>query len=87
MQYGYLRDKGAIIWDESAGRFRIDEAKIDAAIRDLVAEIVRLQATGDHAGTKALLERWDDLDPQAQQVIASMGAIPVDIRPIYPDRI
>ena len=42
MQYRYLRDKGAIVWDAEAKRFRIDEAKIDGAIRDLVGEIVRL---------------------------------------------
>ena len=87
MQYGYLRDKGALVWDETAQRFRIDEAKIDGAIRDLVGDIVRLQATGDYSGTQALMQRWADLDPQARQVIASMAEIPVDIRPIYPDRI
>ena len=87
MQYGYLRDKGALVWDEGAQRFRIEQAKIDGAIRDLVAGIVRLQATGDYAGTKALMERWAELDPQARQVIASMAAIPVDIRPLYPDRV
>jgi hypothetical protein len=86
MQYGYLRDKGALVWDETAQRFRIDEGKIDGAIRDLVGDIVRLQATGDYAGTQALMERWATLDPQARQVIASMEAIPVDIRPVYPKR-
>ncbi|MGI8704546.1 MAG: dipeptidyl-peptidase 3 family protein [Sphingomicrobium sp.] len=87
MQYGYLRDKGALVWDEAAQRFRIDNSKIDGAIRDLVGDIVRLQATGDYAGTKALMERWAELDPQARQVIASMQAIPVDIRPVYPERV
>lgn len=87
MQYGYLRDKSALVWDEGAQRFRVDSTRIDGAIRDLVADIVRLQATGDYAGTKALMERWAELDPQASQVIASMSAIPVDIRPVYPDRI
>jgi len=87
MQYGYLRDKGALTWDEAAQRFRIDKSKIDGAIRDLVADIVRLQATGDYAGTKALMERWAELDPEARKVIASMSAIPVDIRPLYPDRV
>jgi hypothetical protein len=87
MQYGYLRDKGALVWDEGAQRFRIDPARIDGAIRDLVGDIVRLQARGDYAGTKALMERWAELDPQANQVIQSMAAIPIDIRPIYPDRV
>jgi len=87
MQYRYLRDKGAISWDAQAKRFRIDETKIDAAIRSLVGDIVRLQATGDYAGTKAFLDKWGSLDTEAQQVIATMAHIPVDIRPTYPSRI
>ncbi len=87
MQYRYLRDKGGIVWDASAKRFRIDEAKIDAAIGALVGEIVRRQANGDYAGTKAFLDKWGVIDPEAQSVIDQMTHIPVDIRPIYPDRI
>ena len=87
MQYRYLRAKGALVWDAPAQRFRIDESKIDGAIRDLVADIVRLQGNGDYVGTKAFLAKWAVLDPEAEKVIGSMGHIPVDIRPIYPDRI
>ena len=87
MQYSYLRNKGAIVWDDKAKRFRIDEAKIDGAIRDLVGDIVRLQGNGDYAGTKAFLDKWGVSDAQADQVIGAMTHIPVDIRPIYPDKI
>ena len=87
MQYRYIRDKGGIVWDAEAKRFRIDEAKIDGAIRSLVGDIVRLQGKGDYAGTKAFLAKWATLDPEAQQVIGAMTHIPVDIRPVYPDKI
>jgi len=87
MQYRYLRDKGAILWDAGANRFRIDEARIDGAIRDLVGDLVRLQGNGDYAGTKAFLDKWGVLDAEAKQVIGTMTHIPVDIRPIYPERI
>ena len=87
MQYRYLRDKGAIVWDAGAKRFRIDEAKIDGAIRSLVGDIVRLQGSGDYVGTKAFLDKWGVLDPEAEQVIASMTHIPVDIRPKYPEKL
>ena len=87
MQYRYLRDKGAIVWDAKAKRFRIDDAKLDAGIRDLVGEIVRLQGNGDYAGTKAFLAKWAVMDAEAKQVTGAMGHIPVDIWPIYPKRI
>ena len=87
MQYHFLREKGALVWDSGAGRFRIDEGKIDGAIRDLVGTIVRLQGNGDYAGTKAFLDKYAVLDKEAQQVIDTMKGIPVDIRPVYPDRV
>jgi len=87
MQYRFIREKGGIQWDAEAKRFRVDEAKIDAAIRDLVGAIVRLQGNGDYAGTKAFLDKYAVLDAEAQQVIDTMKDIPVDIRPIYPKHI
>jgi hypothetical protein len=87
VQYGYLRDKGAFTWDPSAQRYLVDEAKMIAGVRDLLHDELMLQARGDYEGTKAFLAKWGTLDAQAKSVIASMGDIPVDIRPIYPDRI
>jgi hypothetical protein len=87
MQYRYLRNKGVIGWDKQTKRYRIDYGRIDRAIGDLVGEIVRLQGKGDYAGTKAFLDKWGTTDPEADQVIASLAHIPVDIRPSYPDRI
>ena len=71
----------------AAKRFRIDEAKIDGAIGALVGEIVRRQGDGDYAGTKAFLDKYGHSDAEADQVIATMTHIPVDIRPVYPERI
>ena len=87
MQYRFLREKGGIVWDAQAKRFRIDEAKIDGAIGALVGAIVTRQGNGDYAGTKAFLDQYGHTDPEADQVIATMTHIPVDILPIYPDKI
>ena len=87
MQYRYIRDKGGIVWDANAKRFRIDPAKLDAAIASLVGDIVRLQARGDYDGTKAFLAKWAVMDAEAKQVTGQMAHIPVDIHPIYPDKI
>ncbi len=87
MQYGYMKAKGAFVWDESAGRYRIDNAKFETALRDLLREMIVLQHNGDYAGVKAFMAKWAVLDEPAKRVIASMGAIPVDIRPVYPDAV
>lgn len=87
LQYGYLKDKGAFAWDEAAAHFVIDPARMESAVRDLLHDQIMLQARGDYAGTRAFFERWARLDDHAEAAIAAMEAIPVDILPVYPDRI
>ena len=87
LQYGYLQEKGAFAWDPGAGRFRVDYDRMEAGIRDLVAELVRLQGNGDYEGTRAFFDRYARLDARAEAVLATTSGIPTDIRPIYPSRI
>ncbi len=87
MQYDYLKEKLAFTWDERAGRFRIHEARMEHAIGELVADLVRLQGNGDYAGTKAFLERHARLDDHARAVLAAAAHIPTDIQPVYPTRL
>ncbi|MET0240850.1 MAG: hypothetical protein ABW184_13250 [Sphingobium sp.] len=87
VQYTFLRERGAFAWDEKAKRFRVDDAKMEAAVAALVATIVKLQGDGDYESVKALYASHAKLDAEAQAVIATMKAIPVDIQPIYPEKI
>ena len=54
---------------------------------DLLREMIVLQHNGDYAGVKAFMAKWAVLDDNARNVIASMNAIPVDIRPVYPNKV
>jgi hypothetical protein len=87
MQYSYLKEKDAFRWDEGAGRFRVDYDRMEAGLRDLVAELVRLQGNGDYAGTKAFFDRYARLDDRARAVLATTAHIPTDIQPIYPMKV
>ena len=87
LQYTFYRNAGALTWDAGAKKFRIDEPKLEAAIRALTAKLVELQGNGDYAGMKAFFAENAKLDAEARSVIASMQGIPVDIQPIYPDKV
>ncbi|MET0364493.1 MAG: hypothetical protein ABW169_07545, partial [Sphingobium sp.] len=86
-QYRFLRERGAVTWDATAKRFRVQNDKMEEAIGALVATIVTLQGDGDYDGVKAFYARYARLDPEASAVIATMKAIPVDIQPLYPEKI
>ena len=87
LQYGYLKEKGAFTWDAAARRYRVDDEAMQAGIAALVADLVKLQGDGDYAGMNAFFDKYARLDAEAQSVIATLKDIPVDIAPVYPEKI
>ena len=57
-------------------------ANIRRAVRNLTHDLLTLEATGDYAGAKAMLDRLAVLRPPMQKALADLEDIPVDIDPI-----
>ena len=81
LQFNYLMDKGAFV-ARPDGTFAVDFAKIQPAVRDLVHDLLTIEATGDYAGAKKMLDELGVLRPPLQQVLAKLTDIPTDIEPI-----
>jgi hypothetical protein len=84
LQFNYLTDKGAIRYDERAGTFSVDAAKIKDAVRDLAREILTIQAEGAYDKAKALLDRYAVIRPPMQRALDRLSSVPVDIEPSFP---
>ncbi|HEX2252324.1 MAG TPA: hypothetical protein VHQ65_03545 [Thermoanaerobaculia bacterium] len=82
-QFNYLLDRGALAVDDD-GLFRTVPERFPGAIRELLADMLTLQARGDYAGTEAFLDRWGVATPELTAAIARLEDVPVDIRPSYP---
>ncbi|HZF11103.1 MAG TPA: peptidase [Thermoanaerobaculia bacterium] len=82
-QFNYLLEKGALTVDASA-HFRADSEKFPGAIRDLLHDLLMLQARGDYAGTKRFLDKYGHAGDALKTALGRLQAVPVDIRPIYP---
>jgi len=52
-------------------------------LESLARELLTIEATGDKARAKALLEKMAVIRPQAAAVIAKLGRVPVDIAPRF----
>ena len=81
LQFNYLMDKGAFV-ARLDGTFAVDFAKIQPAVRDLVHDLLTIEATGDYAGAKKMLDELGVLRPVPQQALAKLTDIPTDIEPI-----
>lgn len=82
LQLNYLLDKGAFKINAD-GTFAVDSAKIKTAVRDLTHDLLTLEATGDYAGAKRMLDTMAVIRPEVQKAIDRLKDIPTDIEPVY----
>ncbi|HEU4851643.1 MAG TPA: hypothetical protein VFT37_05760 [Telluria sp.] len=83
IQVNYLLDKGAFVVN-SDGTFSVDFKKIRQAVLDLDREFLTIEATGDYARAKALMDKYVVIRPEIQQALDKMKkSVPNDIRPSF----
>lgn len=82
MQVNYLMDKGGFT-ARPDGRFEVRFDKIKSAVRDLDHDLLTLEATGDYAGARRMLDELGVIRPEMQKALNGLNDIPVDIEPIF----
>jgi len=82
IQVNYLLDKGGFKANPD-GTFAVDFTKIKQAVRDLDHEFLTIEATGDYAGAKKMLETLGVIRPEVQPALDRLTHIPTDIEPIF----
>jgi hypothetical protein len=81
LQFNYLRDKGALRYDERSGRFSGDLPAIVEANRELARELLTLQAEGSYAKANDLLTRYGNERPELKAALQKLRPVPVDVKP------
>ena len=82
IQLNYLLDAGAFKVRPD-GTFEADHAKMPEAVAALTRDIMTLQAEGNHAKAKELIERLGIVRPSVQKVLEKLTKVPVDIEPRF----
>jgi hypothetical protein len=65
------------------GTFAVDEAKVADAVTALTRDIMTLEAEGNYAKAKDLLDRLGVVRPPVQKVLDRLTSVPVDIEPNF----
>jgi hypothetical protein len=82
LQLNWLLDRGGFV-AKPDGSFAVDFAKVKDAVEGLTREIMTIQAHGDYAAAKALLDRMVAIRPEVKRALARLDGLPVDIEPHY----
>jgi hypothetical protein len=83
IQFNFLTDEGAILFDEAAGTFSIDRLKIKNAVSKLTGTILTIEAEGSYTKAKALIEKYAVVRPVMHKGLDRLGSIPIDIEPLF----
>ena len=82
LQLNYFLDHGGVTV-AADGTFSVEAAKFKQNVTDLTRDLMTLQALGDYAGAKQLLETLANVRPQTQGVLDKLKNVPVDIEPRF----
>src|SRR6266496_1743359 len=82
IQFNYLMDKRAIVEDKT-GRFSINMQKIAQAVTDLDHDLLTVEALGDYAGAKKMLDELGVVRPVLRRALDRLQGIPTDIAPVF----
>lgn len=82
VQWNWFREKGAVV-PAADGRFRVETSRFRDAVQGLAHELLEIEATGDKARARKLLDTYGKSTPEMDAVNARLKDIPVDIAPIY----
>jgi len=82
LQLNYLLDHGAVAVGAD-GTLSVVDGKIREAVAGLTHDIMTIQATGDYAGAKALLEKMVNVRPEVKRILDLLVDVPVDIEPTF----
>jgi hypothetical protein len=81
IQFSYLADKGAFVHRD--GRWEVDQAKMRGAVRDLAHDLLTIEATGDYAAARKLLDTRGVMPAGVAETLKKVGDVPVDIQPRF----
>jgi hypothetical protein len=81
LQFNYLSDKGAFTAGGN-GAYSVNFDKVKEAVRDLTHDLLTIEARGDYAEAKRLLDTLAVIRPPMQHALDSLRSIPTDIDPV-----
>jgi Peptidase family M49 len=82
IQMNYLLDHGSFVANPD-GTFQVDQAKIRQGVIDLTREFLTLEAEGNYAKAKQMIETLGVIRPNTKAVLDRLTGVPVDIAPRF----
>jgi hypothetical protein len=82
VQFNYLSDHGGFV-QRPDGTFSVNPKRMKQAVKDLDHDLLTIEAEGNYAAAKKLLDEMGVVRPGLKKVLEGMQDIPTDIEPVF----
>lgn len=83
LQFNFLREKGAFVYDAETDRFHVDMGRIKEAVKELAQKLLILEGDGNYDNVVQFIEQYGKPDEITERTVAKLIDIPIDIAPIF----
>ena len=83
MQFNFLREKQAIIYDQATDKLKINWDKIRDGIKELAVALLTIEGKGSYDDAAAFIKTYGRMDEVTLKMIQKLKDIPVDIEPVF----
>jgi hypothetical protein len=83
MQLNYHRETGAFKFDPETQKFSVDMDRIKDSVMEMAQKILILEGDGNYDNAAAFIAKYGEVDDVIQELLDSLGDIPIDIEPIF----
>ena len=83
IEYNWLRNDGAICYDDKTKLFSINAEKAVISYKKIAFELMRLQKEGDYQQVKDFCEKWTTKPPEVLKTIERLDDLLLDVYPIF----
>jgi len=83
VEYNYLKERGAISFDKSSEKFKVEYGRIKRSVPEFLKELLDIQAEGSYENAQNFLDAYGHLPKEVEDALGKIENIKVDINPHF----
>ena len=83
MEFNFFKERGAIRFDATTGRYSVDFTLMPQAIAALAQELLEQEATGDRARVESWFKKYGSMSTELSKALERVKEVPVDVDPQF----
>ncbi len=82
-EFAFLRNEGAIVYDQAAEKFAVEFSVFRPAIQKLATLFMTVEAQGDAAKAEELLMQYGKFSPELKKSLDRCTHVPIEFEPVF----